>query len=326
MSRRLEMSKILLETSDQARASTESNYVAPVPRVSASPIRGMSQTLSAIETRNLDLEKLLASKSQIVELDAASLDDSFVSDRLADQDDANDQELKASISRNGQEVPILVRPIGEGRYQIAYGHRRVRAMRELGLPIKAIIRPLSDLELILAQGLENSNRLNLTWIERACFARNLEARGFDVQTIYAALMIERTELSRMMNVTSHIPSPVIQAIGPAPKIGRPRWVMLADHLQDGRKLKQVEKVLTTGGFAELGSDARFERVLNAVTRPLPALQSKPIMGAGRTIATFTRSARATRLEVKDAAFAEWLAGALPDLFTTYLETPTKDNL
>ena len=49
-------------------------------------------------------------------------------------------------------------PQQEGRYQIAYGHRRLRAAIELGRPVRAIVKPLTDEQLVVAQGQENSAR------------------------------------------------------------------------------------------------------------------------------------------------------------------------
>ena len=70
--------------------------------------------------------------------------------------------LKASIAADGQSVPVLLRPHSDpakaaaGLYETAYGHRRVRAAKDLGLQVKAIVRPLTDDELVLAQGRENA--------------------------------------------------------------------------------------------------------------------------------------------------------------------------
>jgi ParB/RepB/Spo0J family partition protein len=47
--------------------------------------------------------------------------------------------LVASIRDQGQRTPILLRPHPDdlGRYQIAFGHRRYRALQTLGRPVKA---------------------------------------------------------------------------------------------------------------------------------------------------------------------------------------------
>uniref|UniRef100_UPI001D0E2864 ParB/RepB/Spo0J family partition protein n=1 Tax=Klebsiella pneumoniae TaxID=573 RepID=UPI001D0E2864 len=77
-------------------------------------------------------------------------------------------------------MPILVRPHPtiDGRYQVAYGHRRLVAVRQLGFKVKAVIRELSDDQLVVSQGQENNARTNLSYIERALFASRLEDRSF----------------------------------------------------------------------------------------------------------------------------------------------------
>ena len=74
-----------------------------------------------------------------------------------------------------------------GRYQTAFGHRRVRVAGLLGRTVKAIVRALSDDELVVAQGLENSAREDLSFIERAVFALRLETSGRSRSIIQQAL-------------------------------------------------------------------------------------------------------------------------------------------
>ena len=59
--------------------------------------------------------------------------------------------------------------------------------------MKAIVRALSDDELIIAQGVENSAREDLSFIERAVFALRLETAGRNRVVIQQALAIDRAE-------------------------------------------------------------------------------------------------------------------------------------
>src|ERR1700733_12157335 len=97
------------------------------------------------------------------------LEPSFVSDRLMPIDDPQYRQLVELILKDGQALPILVRPhpVRAGIYQIAYGHRRSHAARELAVKVRAIIQTLSDTEFVIAQGKENAERRNLSFIERA---------------------------------------------------------------------------------------------------------------------------------------------------------------
>jgi ParB family chromosome partitioning protein len=137
--------------------------------------------------------------------------------------------LVQSIAENGQEVPILVRrhPNDEDRYQIAYGHRRLQAVKLLGLKVQAIVRKLDDTDVVIAQGIENSARRNLSYIERAVFALNLELKGFERPVIMKALSTDKTELSKLISVAKAIPAEIVRSVGAAPGIGRRRWMALA---------------------------------------------------------------------------------------------------
>ena len=115
------------------------------------------------------------------DLDPDFVDASLIDDRLVADDDGDFKALCDSIALRGQKTPILVRPHPEiiGRFQVAYGHRRLLAAKVLARRVQAIIRPMSDAELVVAQGIENAQRKNLSFIERATFARKLEDAGFD---------------------------------------------------------------------------------------------------------------------------------------------------
>lgn len=55
---------------------------------------------------------------------------------------------------------MLLRPSPNDaeRFQIVCGRHRVAALRELGQPVKALIRVLDDRAVILTQGQENTAR------------------------------------------------------------------------------------------------------------------------------------------------------------------------
>ncbi len=201
----------------------------------------------------------------IVELDPELIDISFVRDRLFDAIDLGYDLLKESISARGQQIAILVRPHPtlEGRYQVACGHRRLRAAKELRRKIRAIVKQMSDLELVVAQGLDNAARQNLSFIERALFAMRLEACGYARRDILGALATDKTELSKMLSVARRMPESIITAIGPAPKAGRPRWNQLAETLQKSSARKAAEELTLDPAFRDKDSDGRFLHILNA---------------------------------------------------------------
>jgi ParB family transcriptional regulator, chromosome partitioning protein len=212
-----------------------------------------------------ELEERLTSGQVIVELDTALIDPSFIADRMAGNDEAY-QALRTAIVGEGQISPILVRPHPKtaGRYQVAFGHRRLRVAKDLERPVKAVVRSLTDQELILAQGQENSARADLSFIERARFARRLEDMGYGREVIMSALAVDKAMVSRMISVTAKIPSVIIDAIGPAPGTGRDRWMDLANRFVEDGKETACSDLLESKLFQEADSDARFMHVLNFV--------------------------------------------------------------
>src|ERR1700733_12559676 len=68
----------------------------------------------------------------------------------------------------------------------------------------------------------------------------------------------------MISVARSIPEPLIVAIGPAPKVGRPRWEQLATLIvNDARKWRLA---IADPAYATADSDARFERILKALVQ------------------------------------------------------------
>src|SRR5690606_15982500 len=89
--------------------------------------------------------------------------------------------------------------------------------------VKAVVKPLADIEHVIAQGQENTARADLTFIEKALFARKLLVSGMSKDTAKTALSIDDTLLSRMLSVVETVPDEVLIALGAAKGIGRDRW-------------------------------------------------------------------------------------------------------
>jgi ParB family chromosome partitioning protein len=78
------------------------------------------------------------------------------------------QELADSISAQGVVQPIVVRSIGEGRFEIIAGERRWRASQMAGLhEIPAVVREVEDRAAIAISLIENIQREDLNPLEEA---------------------------------------------------------------------------------------------------------------------------------------------------------------
>jgi ParB family chromosome partitioning protein len=238
-------------------------------RIPSGAVRAMGLDLSRLQedAKRADLLERESHNGQVVlEIDPKNVDPSFAEDRIARTADADYRRLVESIGASGQQVPILLRPHPEvsGRYQVAYGHRRLAAAAELKIQVRAIVRPLTDAELVVAQGKENAERRNLSFIERAMFAHDLEARGFDRATLHSALAAHPAEMTRYLAVARSIPQWLVRAIGPAPRAGRPRWMVLADLVAKPGLLEVVTPLTETPDFQVASTDSRFALVLRAL--------------------------------------------------------------
>ena len=302
----------------------------PMQRVASGAVRSLKDTFSEVERDYEELKRRVAEGALPIDLDPSLIDPSPFADRFADQDLSAVEALKTSFREHGQEIPILVRihPSDKGRYQIAYGHRRVRAANELGIKVKAYVRELGDDRLVVAQGIENSAREDLTFIERSIFALKLEDGGFDRTLIQTALSVDRQEASKLINVGRAVPGWLTEAIGRAPKIGRPRWQELADILKaDGVDVK-ARKATNDKSFSHKSSDDRFIAVLRAVkavdkpnsVRPT-ALIAKSV--DGEEIATLAVTGKVCKIQIdrdRDEAFAKFVMDRIPDLYENFRKT------
>jgi ParB family chromosome partitioning protein len=91
--------------------------------------------------------------------------------------DAELAELASSIRARGVLQPILVRPLGEGRFEVVAGERRFRAAQAAGLEaIPAVVRALGDAEVLEIAIIENVQRVDLNPIEEALGYQSLIER------------------------------------------------------------------------------------------------------------------------------------------------------
>jgi ParB family transcriptional regulator, chromosome partitioning protein len=94
-------------------------------------------------------------------------------------------ELSASIREHGVLQPILVRPLGENRYQLIAGERRWRASREAGLAtIPALVEEIDDDTALEISIIENLQRDDLNPLEEAAmYDRMVHEHGYSIRKL-----------------------------------------------------------------------------------------------------------------------------------------------
>ena len=102
------------------------------------------------------------------------------------------KELADSIKVQGVMQPILVRPVGGGRYEIIAGERRWRAARIAGLgAVPALVREVPDNAALAMALIENIQRENLNPLEEANGIQRLVTE-FSITHDKAAEMVGRS--------------------------------------------------------------------------------------------------------------------------------------
>lgn len=259
----------------------------------------------------------------LIDLDPDLIDAPKVVDRL-EEDPDHFEAFARQIRENGQQVPILVRPHPqvEGRYQIAYGRRRLKAVKALGGLVKAAVKPLSDDEFVLAQGQENSQRHDLSFIERGLYAAELEANGFSRAVIMGALGIDKTGLSRLISAASAIPPELVRAIGPAPRAGRDRWMEFANRLNARGAMDIVLARLDGGAISRMSSDERFNHLFNLIRPREASTTSTTVWKAddGAEPLRYKQDRKSLTIVLDKTVapnFGDYLLAAMPELYASF---------
>ena len=112
------------------------------------------------------------------------------------------QDLADSISEQGVVQPIVVRGIGEGRYEIIAGERRWRASQLAGLhEIPAVVREVDDRGAIAIALIENIQRENLNPMEEArALKRLVEEFGVTHEEAAHAVGRSRAAVSNLLRL------------------------------------------------------------------------------------------------------------------------------
>ena len=197
------------------------------------------------------------------ELDPTNIVDDRMEDRL---DPADVLDLRDAIEANGQTVPILVRrvPDDPDRYLLVYGRRRLEAIRQSDkvTKIRALVANLDDDSALRAQISENMGRRDLSYIEKALFAKDLVASGFGTQSQVADILtVTKSAVSMAIAIVDIVGSDLVRAIGPAHGIGRPRWDALGRAIDEngiaGLLTAFLEKVEAENGMLHVSFDVDF---------------------------------------------------------------------
>lgn len=328
MSRKNPFAELDLSSIAAGKAPTKPGYA----------MTGAAKTVvRSIEDLAENTKKLMEGEV-IVELDPQSIDASTISDRLSD-DGEEYLELKQAIQEAGQSTPILVRPASDGqRYMVVFGHRRLKVARELGIFVKAVVKQLDDIASAIAQGQENSARSNLSFIERAFFARNLLANGMTKEVVRSSLAVDEAMLSKMLGVVDVIPAAVIAALGASKKIGRDKWLSLKQLVLTPALLTAASTYVASPDFVALPEDKRFDALHDYLKRYRNKSAAKkqkqsPAVSdwtSPDSTLTFSMNAKSKKVAIELSntearPFSDWLSSRMDGLYEEYRQSKPDNN-
>ena len=182
-------------------------------------------------------------------------------------------ELADSIREQGVVQPIVVRPIGEGRYEIVAGERRWRASQLAGLDkIPALVRDIPDEAAIAVALIENIQRENLSPVEEAVALQRL-ANEFELTHDQVAKHVGRSRaavsnLLRLLNLNSDVREMLEQG-----KID----------MGHGRALLSLDGQLQSQTARDIAHKGLSVREAEALVRHVLSSDRKPTAGSKQTV-------------------------------------------
>ncbi len=130
-----------------------------------------------------------------------------------DFDEKELDDLAASIREKGVIQPLIVRPVPSGGYEIVAGERRWRAAQRAGLhELPAVVRDISDVEMLEIAIIENIQRADLNPLEEAHGYRQLMDRfGHTQERLAEALGKSRSHIANLLRLLT-LPEPVLDLL------------------------------------------------------------------------------------------------------------------
>jgi ParB family chromosome partitioning protein len=213
------------------------------------------------------------------------------------------EELKTSIQEVGFLQPIVVRDIGDGRYELVMGERRWRAAQAVGKEtIPAIVRDTRDDAMLRDALLENIHRANLNPLEEAAaYQQLLEEFGATHEELARRIGRSRPQISNTIRLLN-LPAPVQRRVAAG--------VLSAGH---ARALLGLEQ-----------SEAQEQLALRIVAEGLSVRATEELVSLAIADGPAKKSAPARRAKVHAPALND-LADRLSDRFDTRVKVDIGRN-
>ena len=193
-------------------------------------------------------------------------------------------ELVHSIREVGLLQPVVVRPAGDGRYELIMGERRWRATQEAGLDaIPAIVRETGDDDLLRDALLENLHRSQLNPLEEAAaYQQLLDDFGCTHDELATRIGRSRPQISNTLRLLKLSPAVQRRVAAGVLSAGHARALLgvedaeVQDRLAgrvvaEGISVRGLEEIVAVGDLgtptAAAGSPQPADRARRSTTSP-----------------------------------------------------------
>lgn len=170
-------------------------------------------------------------------------------------DEESMTELVHSVREVGLLQPVVVRPAGEGRYELVMGERRWRASREAGLDrIPAIVRETDDDDLLRDALLENLHRSQLNPLEEAAaYQQLLDDFGCTHEELATRIGRSRPQISNTLRLLRLSPAVQRRVAAGVLSAGHARALVSVEEpeLQDRLAGRVVSEGISVRGLEEI---------------------------------------------------------------------------
>ncbi len=164
-------------------------------------------------------------------------------------------ELVTSIGEVGLLQPIVVRPLGEERYELVMGERRWRAAQQAGLEkIPAIVRQTGDDDMLRDALLENLHRSQLNPLEEAAaYQQLLEDFGCTHDELAGRIGRSRPQISNTLRLLKLSPAVQRRVAAGVLSAGHARSLLAIEdpEAQDRLAARVVSEGISVRGLEEI---------------------------------------------------------------------------
>jgi ParB family transcriptional regulator, chromosome partitioning protein len=217
--------------------------------------------------------------------------------------------LATSLRDIGMLQPLVVRPSGDGRFELIAGERRLRAARLAGMDVvPVLVRHTDDADLLKEALVENIHRVQLNPLEEAAaYQQLLEEFGFTQEELATRLGRSRPTVTNALRLLSLPPSVQRRVAAGVLSAGHAKALLaiddpdllirLADRVvREGLSVRGTEELVRLRVLGE-GEDPRPRRRSHRVSAPGLVELQDDLSDALRTRVRITMGARKGKLAI-----------------------------